>query len=153
MLDLREHPVPFFDGRPAYDRPEPEARFAFECVERAGSLLFSIPAYWCGVSGVFKNFVDLMCGPSYDLAEPRTVFTCKIVGAIVLGADDASARAGAAETEAIFSSVGARLIDEPIAIANPRIAHDDEKTVWDRIALLTAMLARETVLASKVGAR
>jgi NAD(P)H-dependent FMN reductase len=153
LLDLRERPVPFFDGRPASERPEPEARFAFECVARAGSLLFSIPAYWCAVSGVFKNLVDLLCGPLYDLDEPRTVFTDKIVGAIVLGADEESARAGAAQTTAIFDAVGARLVAEPIAIANPRLLHADEKATWDRIALLTATLARETLLAAKVGAR
>ena len=153
MLDLREHELPFFDGRMASERPEPSVHFALECVHRAGSLLFSIPAYWCGVSGVFKNFVDVLFGPSYEMEGSTTVFTGKPIGAIVVGADEPSARFGSDQAAEILASTGARLVDAPIAIANPRLARPDEKQLWDRIAGLCATIARDTLISAEAGAR
>lgn len=147
VLDLRDHPPPLFDGRMPDDRPEPDLRFSLECVRRSGALLLSIPAYWSGVSGVFKNFVDVLCGPAYDLADTSdTPFAGKPVGAIVLGADEASTAAGARQAREILEHAGARFVAEPISIANPRMGVEDEKSLWDGLVVLAAELARATVL-------
>lgn len=150
LLDLRDRPPPLFDGRMPEDRPEPEVRFSLECVRRAGALLLSVPAYWSDVSGVFKNFVDVLCGPAYDLPDPKdTPFSGKLVGAIVIGADEPSTIAGVEQTRAILESVGARFVAEPIAIANPRLGVAREKELWDEVITLAVSLARETVLRAR----
>lgn len=152
MLDLREHPLPLFDGRMPEQRPEPAVRHVHGCVSRAGALLLSVPAYWTAVSGVFKNFVDVLCGPAYDLTEgATTVFAGKPIGVIVLGADGPSTRAGAAQAIEIIEAVGARLVGAPVAIANPREGGVDTARFAD-VLQVAAELTREAFLAARVRA-
>ena len=137
LLDLRSTPPPFFDGRVLAQRTHDYLHFAVACVDRAGGLLISVPAYWAGVSGVFKNFIDVLCGPAYDLPDPvTTVFTGKPVALLVVGADEESARAGAREAPRIMASTGARLVGSPVAVANPRSGLSDPAELFRRLALL-----------------
>jgi NAD(P)H-dependent FMN reductase len=62
LVDLRDHPLPFFDGRsPAYtlrDYPTPEvARFG-ETIDRADGFVFVTPEYNHGYPAVLKNAID-----------------------------------------------------------------------------------------------
>lgn len=143
LLDLRDHPLPLFDGRGAADYESPDVEFVAGCVGRAGSLLLSVPAYWCGVSGVFKNFVDVLCGPAYDNDDAPTVFTGKHVGLLVVGADDASAAAGARHAREIMASTRARLVDEVVTAGSPRSPAFDVGEVVNRLVALGAQLAIE----------
>jgi NAD(P)H-dependent FMN reductase len=143
LLDLRDHPPPFFDGRFPGEREDPDLRFVWSCVDRAGALLLSVTAYWAGVSGVFKNLVDVLCGPVYDLAEPTpTVFAGKPAGLLVVGADAASARAGAEQAQQILASVAARLVAPPVVVANPRAGGIETEALAREIVALAGELAR-----------
>lgn len=140
LLDLREQRLPFFDGRHSHEYDDPVVDRVRSDVSRAGALLVSVPSYWSGVSGVFKNFVDVLCGPAYDLRDKATtVFTGKPVGFLVVGADVASAEAGAAQAQQILSSTGARLVGEPVVVADPR-SHRVDTRIGELVAL-TASLA------------
>ncbi len=88
LLDLRDHPLPHFDGRPPGARADPQIDAAHAAVVEASGIVLSIPAYWSGVSGVFKNFVDCLGGPAYDVGGEPTVFAGKPTGALVVGADE-----------------------------------------------------------------
>jgi NAD(P)H-dependent FMN reductase len=143
LLDLRTTPPPFFDGRVPADRDDENLRFVWECVDRAGGLLIAVPAYWAGVSGVFKNFVDALCGPAYDLPHPATtVFADKPVAVLVVGADDASARAGAREAPRILASTGATVVGPPVAVANPRGGLAEPAKLSRELIVLGAELGR-----------
>ena len=121
LLDLRDHPLPFFDGRAGSEYGDRTLTMVSSCVDRTASLLVAVPAYWCGVSGVFKNFVDTLCGAAYNLAPPyRTVFTGKFVGLLVVGADERSAASGARHAVEIMESTGAQLAGDPVIVSNPR---------------------------------
>jgi NAD(P)H-dependent FMN reductase len=149
LLDLRDHPPPFFDGRLPEDREDAALRFAWSCVDRAGALLLAVPGYWCGVSGVFKNFVDTLCGPRYDLPDPVvTVFTGKAVGLLVVGADDASAAAAADQAGRIMASTGAALVGRPVVLGNPRGGTANWDAVSGELIALAAELARRAYLAA-----
>lgn len=137
LLDLRDHVPPPFDGRLPIEHPDEQLHFIYDCVDRAGALLVSIPAYWSGVSGVFKNFVDVLCGPAYDLPSPHTVFSGKPVGLIVVGADDSSARCGEQQARIILESCGAVLATGSLAFGNLR----GETLEPESIALLPALAA------------
>lgn len=153
LLDLRNHPLPLFDGRLPDDVEEPALGIVLSCVRRAGGLLLAVPAYWSGVSGVFKNFVDVLCGPAYDLEEPgRTVFTDKPVGLLVVGADDGSALRGAQNAEEIMLSTGAKIVGRPVVLGSPRsVSHDiDPARLSADLIALTAELARESLIARAV---
>lgn len=152
LLDLRAHPLPLFDGRPPDDVANAEVALVHTCLQRAGGVLFGVPAYWSGVSGVFKNLVDVTCGPAYDLPEPvRTVFTGKPVGLLIVGADATSASDGARNAEQIMVSTGARVIGRPVILSNPRRATEaDFSASLCDLLVLASELARCIVAAQAV---
>jgi NAD(P)H-dependent FMN reductase len=147
LLDLRERPLPLFDGRTVEARGDAHIDAAHAAVAESGGLVISIPAYWSGVSGVFKNFVDCLCGPAYDVGGEPTVFAGKPVGALVVGADADSARAGAEQAVAILTAVGAVLVCPPMVTANPREAPPDEDVGSQGVAVAAAV-ARNALLAA-----
>jgi NAD(P)H-dependent FMN reductase len=135
-------PPPLFDGRAPSDRADDNLRFTHGCVERAGGLLVAVPAYWAGVSGVFKNLVDVLCGPAYDLPQPAvTVLSGKPTALLVVGADAESARAGVLDAERVMTSAGARLVTSPVSVANPRAGLPDAAAVSRELVALGAQLA------------
>ncbi len=150
LLDLRDHTLPFFDGRMPHEYQCADLEFVRSCIDQAGALLLSIPAYWSGVSGVFKNFVDTLCGPAYDLdGLAQTVFTNKPVGLLIVGADLASTEAGVAHARQIMSSTGAVIAADPVAIANPRAGRLDAESLSRELVLLGAQLAQHAFKAKK----
>lgn len=148
LLDLRDQTLPFFDGRMPHEQDAPALKFAWSCINRAGALLLSVPAYWSGVSGVFKNFVDVLCGPVYDMdSDAVTVFAGKPVGLLIVGADDASAQAGSDQARQILLSTGARLVGTPVVISNPRSSTvEDLELASHELIALGAELAKEAYL-------
>jgi NAD(P)H-dependent FMN reductase len=121
MLDLREVDLPFFDGRTIDAPGGGDLSRVHAAIARAGALLVSAPIYWAGVSGVFKNLIDVLCGPAYDLPRPiRSIFTDKPVGVLVVCARAEDAVTGTKQTIDILSSVGARLVGDPVVVADPR---------------------------------
>lgn len=142
LLDLRAHPLPLFDGRGGREYADPHLDLVTTCVERAGTMLIGVPGYWCGVSGVFKNLVDTLCGAAYDLPQPRrTVLTDKQIGLLVVGADDESGAAAAAQAIAILTSTGATVAGEPMIVPNPRGRPIDAGRVSTELVALAGTLA------------
>ena len=121
MLCLRKNPLPFFDGRLPEELANQTVQSMLSTLQITPRLLLSIPCYWGGVSGVFKNFVDVLCGPLYDMPSGRkTVFEGKSVGIFVVGADKGSAERGAEQATHILSLTGARIVGTPVILGNPR---------------------------------
>ena len=150
LLDLRDHPPPFFDGRMPEKYDDASLNFVRECIERAGGLLLSVPAYWSSVSGVFKNFIDVACGPVYDMGDSfTTIFTNKFVGLVVVGADEASAHSGADQACQIMLSTGANLVSNPIVFANPRVLGPKMETLLQEVVATGAVLARHILQANQ----
>jgi NAD(P)H-dependent FMN reductase len=144
LVDLHEHPAPPFDGRVLEEYGDPALDFLAECTRRAGGLLMNVPAYWSGVSGVWKNLVDVLCGPAYDMSGPiRTVFTGKPVGLLVVGADDDSASLGAVQALAVMASTGARIVGPPVVVANPRRGLADPNALSAALIRMVADLVRD----------
>ncbi len=142
LLDLRDHPIPLFDGRTPGECGSPAVEVISESVRTAGALLLSVPAYWGGVAGVFKNLIDVLCGPAYELVEGEpTVFAGKPVGLIVVGADEGSAPAGASQASGIIAAVGARLMAPPVVVSNPRKADSSSSSLSADLVALSAELA------------
>ena len=153
FLDLRDHPPPFFDGRMPEKYDDASLQFVRECIERAGALLLSVPAYWSGVSGVFKNFIDVSCGPVYDMDDSfTTIFTNKFVGLVVVGADKASARAGVDQARQILLSTGANVVGTPVMVANPRtLGSEMIGSILQEVIAIGADLARHMLQAKQNG--
>ncbi|HEV7762354.1 MAG TPA: NAD(P)H-dependent oxidoreductase [Acidimicrobiales bacterium] len=62
LVDLRDHPLPFFDGRaPAHtkrDYPTPEAARFGQTIDRADGFVIVTPEYNHGYPAVLKNAID-----------------------------------------------------------------------------------------------
>ncbi len=149
LLDLREQRLPFFDGRMPQEINDASLRFVWSCIDRSGGLLLSVPAYWSGVSGVFKNFIDVLCGPVYAMRdEINTVFNNKPTGLLVVGADESSAQLGLQQAVQIMSCVGSRLVGDPVVISNPQLLNNDMERLSCELITLGAELARSVKLGS-----
>jgi NAD(P)H-dependent FMN reductase len=154
LLDLREHALPMFDGRLPEAYVDQSVRLVATALQRAGALFISVPAYWAGVSGVFKNFVDVLGGPAYDLPPPHsTIFSGKLVGLLVVGADDASSVAGARQAIEIMGSTGAVVVNDPIVVSNLRAGHVDLPALEGQLIALAAELAQRAADASGADVR
>ena len=148
-LDLRDWPLPLFDGRLPGELGDPNVKFLTSCIERAGGLLISIPGYWCGVSGVFKNFIDVLCGPTYDMGESIcTPLSGKPVGVIVVGADLESTRAATLQSASILLSTGAQLVGDVVSISDPRRGGTSDSSIGDALIALAADLAKRAYASS-----
>ncbi len=134
-IDLATQEVPLFRGQQLADHPVAAA------FEGASGVLFAVPCYWNSVSGVFKNLLDVLCGPAYDLAEATTPLSGKVVGIVVVGADDASAQQGHVDARRILKSTGARVLDRAVVIGNPR-RELPASGVQRELTLLVAELAK-----------
>ena len=141
LLDLRELSFPWFDGRCPEDMGVPAVDQTLAAIRNAGGLLFAIPAYWGAVSGSFKNFIEVVCGPNYGGASAATILSRKRVKFFVVGADAESAEAGAAQARSIFAGVGACVEGEPVCAASSR-----ERRL-DMVALTQAVVAQAGELA------
>jgi len=149
IVDLRQSPVPLFDGRGPQEHNDPSVIAIHDTFARSGALYFAIPAYWRAVSGSFKNLIELMSGANYDGSPAATVFHEKPVGFFVIGADRQSAIAGAEQARGIFEAVGARLVGTPI-VAGTQDGLDlvrlGQQVVADAGAVIASVLngSRET---------
>ena len=141
LLCMREHPLPFFDGRLPEAVPNNSISSVLKALERSNSLLVSVPCYWGAVSGVFKNFIDVTCGPAYEMgAAWRTVFHGKKVGLFIVGADENSAQQGTAQAQQIFQSVGAKVVGAPVVLVNPRKSTGSAREILKGITSLSESL-------------
>jgi NAD(P)H-dependent FMN reductase len=141
-MDLKDFALPFFDARLPEEYAERDVGAAYNVIDRAGALLFGVPAYWCGVSGVFKNFVDVLAGPSYRFARGRnTVFSHKPIALIVVGTDEQTTLAAASQASGILESTGALIVGSPILIWNFEPDPKAESALSGQILSLVGQLA------------
>lgn len=117
LLDLREHALRQFDGSNVLAGPAQD--LVASTIASADGLLLAVPCYWNGVSGVVKNLIDVVCGPSYDLDGP-TPLAGTPVAVVVVGADSDSARYGAEDIVRVLTAIGAEVVDRPVVVSNPR---------------------------------
>jgi NAD(P)H-dependent FMN reductase len=151
FLDLRDHRVPLFEGLTAKDVECHGLQFWRSSIVHAGALLLGVPAYWGGVSGVFKNFIDVLCGSKYDVPEVPTVFAGKRIGLIVVGDDARSARLGGEQATHVIDSVGGRVHGNPVLVANPRQSPTSLNAAMEALVALSADLARVLLVGCECG--
>lgn len=142
LLDLRDVELPLFDGRRVEEWTHADVEFLAEAVEAAPSLIFSVPGYWAGPSGVFKNLLDLLGGAHYDDTVPKTLLSGKPFGLIVVGADRASAIEADRQARLYLEALGAREVADPVVLANPRHAAWDETQLAESLDVLLASVAK-----------
>ncbi len=129
LLDLRERPLPLFDGVAPEADATGMAQAWLEEVDRASALLFGVPVYWSCPAPGFVNLIDVLCGPVYDLHHASTPFAGKPAGYFAVCSDVRSARAAASVIDPILDHVGCVRPFSPVIVENPR----DPNTDWEAI--------------------
>lgn len=107
-LDLRDLQLPQFDGRMPGQYGSPDLDRAVAAVAAAGTLIWSVPAYWGGPSGVVKNFLDVLGGPAYDAPPDQPPpLAGKVAALLVVGADHIAGPAALGAMRLTLASMGA----------------------------------------------
>ncbi|MDD9953849.1 MAG: NAD(P)H-dependent oxidoreductase [Candidatus Woesearchaeota archaeon] len=64
LIDLREHELPFCNS-PKIETYDENTQALYKKLEKAKGYIIGMPVYQYSVSGVVKNFIDLMAGAMY----------------------------------------------------------------------------------------
>lgn len=128
LIDLREVELPFFDGRTLDEYKNRDLNSAYDLINKSCLIVFSVPSYWGGPSGVVKNFLDLLGGPKYrDQTNQESPFKNKIVGLLIVGDDDVSSQNSYTDMRTILNALGAWTLPNNVVIGNPRHLKDVNK--------------------------
>lgn len=132
LIDLRGVDLPFFDGRSIDEYKNRDLNYAYNLINKSSLIVFSVPSYWGGPSGVVKNFLDLLGGPKYrDQANQESPFKNKIVGLLIVGDDDASSQNAHTNMRTILNALGAWTLPNNVVIGNPRQLKDVNKLLFE----------------------
>jgi NAD(P)H-dependent FMN reductase len=146
-LDFQDWEFPLFEGFQPHETGAPSVEYAYDAIRNASGILFGIPAYWSSISGAFKNFIEVLSGPAYDLPYPqRTVFFGKKVGICVVGADALSAARGVIQANDLVCHLGMFAVGEAVCIGNPRDDSFSFEAAIDKTVALIAELAMSVAL-------
>ncbi|CAN0434204.1 unnamed protein product, partial [Scytosiphon promiscuus] len=119
-LDIRQNPVPFFDGRLPNEMADENTYKFYHLLLNSKGIFIGIPVYWNAISGSFKNFIELMCGPAYDPRVKGTPFKKKLVSFFIVGDDEESTVYGTQQVTSIFKKLGSEIVGKPLKIANSK---------------------------------
>ncbi|MCM2446906.1 MULTISPECIES: NAD(P)H-dependent oxidoreductase [unclassified Rahnella] len=136
--DIRDMDLPFFDARETKLYNSLDLNNLLTDLVKAKGVFLGVPGYWSGVSGCFKNLIDLICGAHYDSLEPETVLKGKYFAGFSVGTDNLTTLRTAEQTYSILVSTGALPAERIIPIPNPRSASFDLET--SEILILNALV-------------
>lgn len=144
LVDIRKTPFPFFDGRQPSEYGDPVSEVTRQLAE-CRFLICSVPAYWGGMSGVAKNFFDVLGGAAYDAAERTNVLTGKRIGAIVVGGASGDAAAAVTQLDTTVRLLGGEGLRTTVALDDPR-SHAGLDEVLQECHRLPFRLAQKDVV-------
>ncbi len=144
LVDIRQTPFPFFDGRQPDEHGVPVSDVARQ-VAGCRFLVCAVPAYWGGMSGVAKNFFDVLGGAAYDAVERTDVLAGKRIGAIVVGGATGDAAAAVTQLQTMTRLLGGEGLRATVALDDPRSHGDLDDIVNECYRLPFRLAQNETV--------
>ena len=118
LLDLRDYPMPLYDGdlEEASGIPEPARRFKQVLIEHDGFLIAS-PEYNSSISPALKNAIDWASRPVPG--EPALVaYQGKTAGLMAASPGALGGLRGLVHVRAILGNIGVLVIPEQIAVSS-----------------------------------
>jgi NAD(P)H-dependent FMN reductase len=146
LIDLREMALPGFEGLLANEHYDQRVRDTHELIKGASGLIFSIPAYWGGVGGTFKSFVETLSGPAYN---PKAVspFANKPALSLLIGADALSAEAAAQQLKTILAALKVRIAVPTVIVPDPEMPDEVQNGINSMVAGIAQLV--QLALAAK----
>lgn len=154
-VDLRDIPLPFFAGTDLLANPCPRVQQLVSAIRAARGLLLAVPGYWGGMSGVCKNFLDLLGGADYDCRGGGSpLLIGKPVGLIVVGTDADTTQRAVEQAVATLTRLGARPIT-PVAACNNlrRSTPQAQQAAFHTLLGMTAALVTAAYAVQEGGCR
>ncbi len=131
VLDLREYPLPLYDGDLEKDKGLPENALRLkEIFLGAQGLLVASPEYNGSISGVLKNTIDWISRPGPG-KESLAEFNGKVVGLLSASPGALGGIRGLAQLRTIFSGIKTIVIPEQLAVGSAHNAFAEDGTMKD----------------------
>jgi chromate reductase len=144
VIDLRDYPMPLYDGDLEAKEGLPEAARRFKDVMLAHQgLLLSCPEYNSSITGVLKNAIDWASRPVPGEAS-LACFNGKVAGLLSASPGALGGLRGLVHVRAILGNINVLVVPEQLAVPKAHDAFDVQGRLKD---------AKQQETAERVGAR
>jgi chromate reductase len=131
QLDLRDFPLPVYDGDMEESDGIPEAATKlYELLKSHDAILLSSPEYNGSLSGVLKNAIDWVSRPR-EGEPPLAAFSGKIAGLMSASPGQLGGLRGLVHVRAILSNIGVLVIPDQVAVGTAHEAFSPDGTLND----------------------
>lgn len=132
LLDLRDHPLPLYDGdlEDAEGLPE-NAKKLKKILSAHQGFLIASPEYNSSISAVLKNAIDWASRTETDDEPPLVAFRGKSVALMSASPGGLGGLRGLVHVRAILGNIGAHVLPDQIAISAAYNAFDEAGELKD----------------------
>ncbi len=155
MVDLRDHPLPIFDGDLEEREGLPEAARRLKTMFREhDGLLIASPEYNSSVTAVLKNTIDWISRAETDDEPPLAAFRGKAASLLSASPGALGGLRGLVHLRAILGNIGMIVLPDQVAVPKAHEMFDEHDGLKDgRMAAQTTRVAQELVAFLKKYAR
>ncbi len=131
VVDLRDYPMPLYDGDLEAEQGIPERALAFKDLMRGHrGLLLASPEYNSSISGVLKNAIDWVSRPGQGEA-PLAGFRGKVVSLMSASPGALGGLRGLVHVRAILGNLGCIVLPDQVALPAAHQAFDETGRLVD----------------------
>lgn len=128
VIDLRDYPMPLYDGDLERNEGMPEPARAFkQLVSEHQGLLIASPEYNSGMTGVLKNAIDWASRRSDAEERPLAAFTGKVAAIMGTSLGSYGAMRSLGHARMVLTAVGVMVIPQQRAVPKASEAFDGER--------------------------
>lgn len=132
LLDLRDLPLPLFDGDLEDERGLPENAKKLKTLLRAhDGLLISSPEYNSSITGVLKNAIDWASRAEADDEPPLVCFRGKVAALLSASPGALGGLRGLVHLRAILGNIGVIVLPDQVAVSAAHEAFDESGKLKD----------------------
>lgn len=126
-IDFSSIELPHFEGVALGSYHEHGAMALYSALSACTAVVIAAPAYWGGISGPTKNFLDLTGGAEYGAAvSGATPWTDRQVFLLVVGAQPGDSERGEEQMRESLRRLGARVSPITLTVDRPQ-THDPQE--------------------------
>ncbi len=131
-LDLRDYPMPLYDGDLEAEQGVPAAALELRGLLKSSSgLLLACPEYNSSISGVLKNTIDWVSRP-VEGEEGLASLRGKVVGLVSASPGGLGGLRGLVHVRAILGNLGCLVVPQQVAVGGAGKAFDESGELRDQ---------------------
>lgn len=135
LLDLRDYPLPLFDGDLEEKDGLPENAKKLKAIFREhDALLIASPEYNSSVTAVLKNTIDWVSRAESDDEAPLSAYHCKTAALISASPGALGGLRALVHLRAILGNIGVIVLPDQVAVAKAHEVFDENGVLKDERA-------------------